>query len=139
MSGTDAFFDTNVVLYLFSADAAKADRAEILLAQGGTVSVQVLNEIVSVARRKLAMTWSEVHDVLIHIRAVCHVVPLTAETHGRAVVIAERYRLSIYDATILASALDARCSVVYTEDLQHGQRLEDAVTVCNPFWSEAKE
>ena len=57
MSAADAFFDTNVVLYLFSADAAKADRAEALLAAGGLISVQVLNEFAAVARHKLGMTW----------------------------------------------------------------------------------
>ncbi len=61
--GVDAFFDTNVVLYLFSGDGAKADRAEALLAGGGLISVQVLNEFAAVARRKLGMTWREVRDV----------------------------------------------------------------------------
>ena len=57
MSAADCFFDTNVLLYLLSKDAAKADRAEALLATGGIVSVQVLNEFASVATRKLAMTF----------------------------------------------------------------------------------
>ncbi len=135
MSGAEAFIDTNVVLYLFSADTAKADRAEELLAEGGMVSVQVLNEFVSVARRKLTMTWLDIGDVLTQIRAVCRVEPLTVETQARGVAIAERYNLSIYDATILASALDAGCSVVYTEDMQHGQVIEDVLTIRNPFAS----
>lgn len=133
MSGAEAFFDTNILLYLFSADSAKADRAETLLAESGVVSVQVLNEFVSVARRKLAMTWPEVGEVLAQVRTVCRVEPLTVETQARGVAIAERYNLSIYDATILASALDAGCTVIYTEDLQAGQVIEDTLTIHNPF------
>ncbi len=55
MKGADVFFVTDVVLYLLSADAARADRAEELIAEGGMVSVQVLNEIANVARRKLQL------------------------------------------------------------------------------------
>ena len=54
MSGSEDFFDTNVLLYLLSADAAKADRAEELLAIGGTISVQVLNEFADVASQQAA-------------------------------------------------------------------------------------
>ena len=75
MNGTEDFFDTTVVLYLLSADTAKADRAEDLLALGGTISVQVLNEFVAVASRKLRMSLMEIREVLTQIRAVCPVEP----------------------------------------------------------------
>jgi predicted nucleic acid-binding protein len=88
MSGGEDFFDTNVVLYLLSADTTKADRAEELLAIGGTISVQVLNEFVAVASRKLRMSWTEIREVLAQIRAVCVVEPVTIETHDRALRIA---------------------------------------------------
>ena len=91
MNGGEDFFDTNVVLYLLSADAAKADRAEELLAIGGTISVQVLNEFVAVASRKLRMPWIEIREVLAQIRAVCAVESMTIETHEKALRIAERY------------------------------------------------
>ena len=65
MSKADSFFDTNVLLYLLSTDGARADRAEALLASGGTISVQVLNEFASVASRKLAMSISEIREILI--------------------------------------------------------------------------
>ena len=71
------FFDTNVVLYLLSADEHKADAAEALLAQGGWVSVQVLNEAASVCRRKLKLPWLEVHELLAAVKACCEVVPLS--------------------------------------------------------------
>ena len=133
MSAVDAFFDTNVVLYLFSADTAKADRAEALLAAGGLISVQVLNEFAAVARRKLGMTWREVRDVTAQLRAVLRVAPLTVETHEHGVRVAQRLGLSIYDGTIVASALLSGCAILYTEDLQDGQFIDAQVRVRNPF------
>jgi len=126
------FFDTNVLLYLLSADQAKARRAEELIAAGGWVSVQVLNEFASVASRKLHMPIAEIRECLEPIRSICGVVPVTADTHERALALAERYGLSIYDALIAAAALLAGCDTLYSEDLQHGQRIE-ALTIRNPF------
>src|SRR5271154_3821904 len=123
MSAGKPFFDTNVLLYLLSADS-KADKAEALLAVGGVVSVQVLNEFVSVAFRKLKMTWPEIREILATIRAICEVFPLTVEIHETGLAIAERYGLSIYDSLILAAAVKAECRIVYSEDMQDGQVLQ---------------
>jgi len=127
------FLDTSVLLYVLSEDIARADRAEQLLAQAPTVSVQVLNEFASVAMRKLAMSHAEVREVLNTVRAVCRVESLTAETHDRAIVIAERYRFSFYDSVIVSSALLSGCSTLYSEDLQHRQLIEQQLRVVNPF------
>ena len=133
MSAGEDFIDTNVVLYLLSADPAKAGRAEELLALGGTISVQVLNEFAAVASRKLRMSLREVREVLGHIRAVCAVEPITIETHERALHIAQRYGLSIYDALIVAAALLAGCKTLHSEDMQDGQVIERRLTIRNPF------
>lgn len=133
MSDSKAFYDTNVLLYLLSADSAKADAAEALLAGGGYLSIQVLNEFAAVATRKLGLTWREVREVLDIVRQVCAVEPLTTATHDRAIGIAERYRLHFYDALIIASALLAGCQQLYSEDLQAGQRFERQLRVVNPF------
>lgn len=133
MNGPEAFYDTNVVLYLLSPDPAKADRAESLLAGGGRISVQVLNEFVAVATRKLAMSWAEIHETLSIVRSVCLVEPLTVDTHDRARLIAERYRFHFYDALIVAAALLSGCAVLYSEDLQSGQSIDARLTVVNPF------
>ena len=135
MSEADVFFDTNIVLYLLSGDVAKADRAEELLAIGGVISVQVLNEFASVALRKLRMSWPEIREVLAQVRAVCPVVGLSLETHDRATQVAERYGLSVYDALIVSAALIAGCTTLYSEDMQDGQVIERQLTICNPFQS----
>jgi predicted nucleic acid-binding protein len=135
MNGSENFFDTNVVLYLLSTDVAKADRAEELISLGGAISVQVLNEFVAVASRKLRMPWSDIRDVLSQIRAVCAVEPLTIETHDGALHIAERYGLSIYDALIVSAALLAGCKTLHSEDMQDGQVIERQLAIRNPFKS----
>jgi predicted nucleic acid-binding protein len=131
------FVDTNVLLYLLSADTAKADRAEALLAQGATIGVQVLNEFVSVARRKLGMPWEEVSDVLGLIRHRCTVRSLTPAVHDLALSIAPRYGFAWYDALIVAAALDGGCRNLYTEDMHDRLEVTSAagskVVIRNPF------
>jgi predicted nucleic acid-binding protein len=133
MNGADAFFDTSVLLYLLSADSGKADRVEQLLSLRGVVSVQVLNEFAVVALRKLRMPLSEVREILDTIRAVCTVVPLTIETHERGLGVIERYGFSLYDSMLVASALMAGATLLYAEDLQHRQLVDDQLRVTNPF------
>ena len=133
MGGTDAFFDTNVLLYLLSEDAAKADRAEASIAGGGRISVQVLNEFAAVASRELGMSLGEIRQVLAVVRAVCDVEPICEATHDRGLAVSERYGFSIYDSMIVASALLAGCHVLFSEDLQDGQSIDDQLTVRDPF------
>jgi predicted nucleic acid-binding protein len=133
MSAADSFFDTSVLLYLLSADSAKADRVEQLLADRGTVSVQVLNEFAAVALRKTKMRIGDVREILDTVRAVCNVEPVTLATHDRGLAVHERYRLSLYDSILVASALIAGVKVLYSEDLQHGQVIDGRLRVFNPF------
>ena len=133
MSESKKFFDTNVLIYLFSTDAAKADRAEAELAAGGVISVQVLNEFASVSSRRLKLSIAETREALVAIRAACRVVPVSEETHDTAMQLAEKYALSIYDAMIVASALIAGCDFLLSEDMQHGQIIEGRLRVRNPF------
>jgi len=132
MGAAEVFFDTNILLYLLSGDATKADRAEALAADGGVTSVQVLNEFASVAMRKLDMRLAEIRKILSTIRAVCAVNPVDIETHELGLDLVERHHLAVYDALIVAAALQAECTVLYTEDLQHGQKF-GGLTIRNPF------
>jgi predicted nucleic acid-binding protein len=128
-----SFFDTNVLLYIASVDPAKADRAEGLIGAGGMISVQVLNEITNVARRKMGMLWAEARAFLSMIRGLLSVRPLTIDIHETGVSLEERYGLSIYGATIAASALHADCDTLWSEDMQDGIVLDDRLSVVNPF------
>jgi predicted nucleic acid-binding protein len=132
MSAAEVFFDTNVILYLLSEEAAKANRAEEIIASGGIISLQVLNEFAAVASRKLAMEFGEIREVLATVRAVCTIKPVDIKTHELGLDLAQRYRFSVYDALIVAAALRAGCKILYTEDLRHNQRIE-GLTIRNSF------
>ncbi len=126
------FIDSNVILYLLSSDHTKADKAEAILEAGGTISVQVLNEVVSVCRRKLKMEWDEIDAVLMAIKACVAVVPLTEATHELAVQICKQYQLPFYDAHICAAALLAGAQHLLSEDMQDGMEI-DGLLIHNPF------
>jgi predicted nucleic acid-binding protein len=133
MRDADSFFDTSVLLYLLSSEDDKADRVEELLAHSGNISVQVLNEFTAVATRKFALSLAEVGEVLDTVRALCTTHSLTEETYDRGIDIAQRYRFSVYDSMIVGSALLTGCKTLFSEDLQHGQIIDDQLTVINPF------
>ena len=126
------FIDSNVILYLLSHNAAKADKAESILQAGGVISVQVLNELVSVCQRKLKMPWDEIDVLLQAVKASVRVVPLTEASHELAVQICKRYQLSFYDAHICSAALVAGSTVLLSEDMQDGMVVDNLV-VKNPF------
>jgi predicted nucleic acid-binding protein len=127
-----AFFDTNILVYTASSDAKKQRAAECL-ASGGLASVQVLNEFVHVARRKLRHDWPQVELALGLFRAsLDDVVPVTLDTHTRAVLLAREHDLSFYDALIVAAALEAGCDTLFSEDMQHGCKF-GGLMIVNPF------
>ena len=128
-----SFFDTNVLVYLLSGDSAKADVVERALAEGGTISVQVLNELANVSRRKLQSSWKDTNTFLDLLRGLLSVVPITIEVHDAGLRLAERYRMPVYDAMIASSALHAGCGTLLSEDFQHGLVLKEGLRITNPF------
>ncbi len=133
MAAANVFIDSNVLLYLLSTDAKKADAAEAVLRAGGVISVQVLNEISNVTLKQLGMPWPDINQFLALLRSLCTVEPLTVETHDRGRAVAERYGLSVYDSIIVASALIAGCTVLCSEDMQDGLLVDKRLRVVNPF------
>jgi predicted nucleic acid-binding protein len=130
----EAFFDTNVLIYAVALNDPRNARAEELLASGGTISVQILNEFVSVARRKILMPWRSVKGALDAFRDLCpSPLPITMEMHEAALKIAEQHGCGIYDAMVVAAALEAGCAILYSEDFQDGQTIDGRLTIRNPF------
>jgi predicted nucleic acid-binding protein len=127
-----SFFDTNVLVYIASGDAAKADRAEAIVAAGGAISVQVLNELANVARRTMRMSWADTHAFLNLLRGLLTVHPFALETHEAGLRLAERYGFAIYNAMIVTSALHAGCDTLWSEDMQHGMTLDEGLRIVNP-------
>ena|SRR5215469_293642 len=130
----EAFFDTNVLVYALSLDDPRSAQAEELLAAGGKISVQILNEFVSVARRKMQMPWLEVREALDAFLILCpSPLPVSVALHQKAVEIAKRHGFGISDALVIAAAIEAGCPTLYSEDFQHGQKIEGKLTIRNPF------
>lgn len=130
MSGR--FFDSNIILYLLD-DGPKRDVAAHLIGEGGTISVQVLNEVLVNCRRKAQMDWEEAGEFLDGIREICEVVSLTPEIHDIGRVLAARYRLAVCDAMIVAASLAHGCGSLLSEDMHHGLVVEDVLVIENPF------
>lgn len=128
-----AFLDSNVLVYAFTTDP-RAMRAQALLQQRPVISVQGLNEFANVARRKLGMDWHELREAIEALRVLCPtVLALDLAAHVEALRLAERYNHSIYDSLVLASALQAGCETVWSEDMQHGMSIEGRLRIANPF------
>ena len=131
------FFDTNILVYAF-LDATKRERALEVLSEGGLISIQVLNEVTNVALKKRKRSWPEIETAVGVIRArFPKVILLTVEIHAAAVVLAREHGLSIYDALIVAAALEAGCDTLFSEDMQH-QRAFGGMRIVNPFLHDAR-
>jgi predicted nucleic acid-binding protein len=127
------FFDTTILIYAVCETDTRAAIAQGLLATGGHIGVQVLNEFAAVARRKFKKSWKEISEALDDIRSLCEPAsPLTVEIHDAALKLASEYGYQIYDALILAAAIDAGCTTLYSEDMHDGQKI-GPITICNPF------
>ena len=127
------FFDTNILIDAFAADDPRSARAEALLADGGIIGVQVLNEFTNVTRRKLGWQWKQVEAALAVIEELLGPArPLTVAVHMQALALARDHKLPFYDALIIAAAIEARCQVLCSEDLQHGRKFS-ALLIENPF------
>ena len=130
------FFDTKILVYAQQANG-KADRARALFAVGGKLSVQVLNEFTAVARRKQRKDWREIAEAISDVLAVVDPpLALTLDLHTSARALAEEHQLSFYDALIVASAIEAGCDILYSEDMQHGRTI-GGLSIVNPFLEDA--
>ena len=127
-------FDSNIVIYAMTdSEPDKTYRAQTIIQEGGIISVQVLNEVAHIALRKLSKSWPEINSALAIIRELCDVVPVTAQTHDEGRYLAERYRLSVFDAMIVAAATLAGCDTLYSEDMQDGLLVNAKLRIGNPF------
>lgn len=128
-----AFADTNILIYAFDT-GPKSTPARTLIDGGLVLSVQSLNEFANVTRRKLGFTWNEVElaiDALI--AAAMRVIDIDMQVHRTGLHVAQRYRIALYDAMIVAAALGAGCDTLYTADLHDGLWIEERLRVVNPF------
>ena len=125
--------DTNVAVYAFSKDARRLVAMDLLNA-GPRISIQLLNEFVSVGLRKRRVEWSEIEeslDIITQLAASTRAV--SYEMHDLGRIVSQRFQLSFYDALIAAAALLDECDILYSEDMQHGLIIDGRLTIMNPF------
>ncbi|MEI6209521.1 MAG: PIN domain-containing protein [Desulfuromonadales bacterium] len=138
MQDRPVFLDSNVFIYAYSSsDPQKSDIARRVIGSGNIiVSSQVINEFVSVTHRKLHHSIESIETAVREFLQYIHVVPLTLETSLLALRLAKEHQFSWYDCLIIAAARENNCSLIISEDLQHGRVIEDALTIINPFRNE---
>ncbi len=95
--------------------------------------MQVLNQTLVNCCRKAALSWEETSVFLARLQSLCPVSGLTLQTHEVGRALAERYSLSTYDAMIVASALTANCTTMWSEDMQDGLLVEGQLQIVNPL------
>ena len=134
MSGK-VFLDTNIVVYLYSGDEPEKRAVALALIERNNpvVSTQVLSELANTLSRKFGLSYDVVAQAVAEVRDACTVSPVMPDTIAQALALAQKYQYSYYDSLILAAALSAGCDTLATEDMQHGQVIEDALTIRNPF------
>lgn len=129
------FLDSNLLIYAHTnVDVPKQQKIQHIITDEHTViSTQVFKEVANVLQRKFGFYWQDIQKVLLEMERNNEVHTNTFATIHRACQLGGRYSFSFYDSLILAAALEANCSALYTEDLQHGQIIEKTLTVKNPF------
>ena len=135
MPDSPVFLDSNIIIYAYSrTEPGKADIARRIIASGNVIiSAQVINEFVSVTHKKLRHSIEVIEKAVQEFLKFTRTVPISAETSLLAIRIAKEHRLAWYDSLIVASALENGCSILVSEDLQHGQVIEKSLTIINPF------
>ena len=138
MSGD--FIDSNVFVYLFDeTDERKRGIADgivesALQAHSASISFQVVQETLNVLTRKLPtpMTAEGAKGFLQQVLVPLWRISPSQMLYDRALDLQARYRYGFYDLLIIAAALDAGCTRLYSEDLQDGQQIE-GLTIKDPF------
>ena len=129
------FIDTNVLVYFISNDATKKTTArEVILANPETVvSSQVISEFISTCLQKKFLSLDEVTEASTGFMRALQLAPINANTIHNALKLVKKYKYSYWDSLIISSALENDCTVLYTEDMQHGQVISNRLKIINPF------
>ncbi|MGB3619492.1 MAG: PIN domain-containing protein [Catalinimonas sp.] len=135
MVGGSSFVDTNVWVYAYSADdLTKQRRAQAVCnAPNAMISTQVIHELINTFRRKFHLDWTDLDRLYVEVSRNFPVHVNDTTTVRAALKLAERWGFSWFDALIVAAALEANADTLYSEDLQHGQVINEALTIRNPF------
>ncbi len=127
------FADTNIIVYAVGKDSEHRAIARNIIADGVTVSTQVINETISVLTRKQGASLTVGHEIAESLLDLCDIVPVDAQTIRKAIDLVKHHQLSHWDSLIVAAALLANCEILYTQDMQHGQIIDERLKIVNPL------
>jgi predicted nucleic acid-binding protein len=130
---SNCFVDSNVILYVLDLNERKSSKAREILSFTPILNSQVLVEVINVARRKFGYTKENCLNFWIDLHKFCEIVPISKTTTQLTSELVQKYNFQIFDALIVASALEAGCKTLYSEDLQNGQMIENQLAILNPF------
>jgi predicted nucleic acid-binding protein len=125
--------DTNVLIYLEGDDASKRKIAEVLLSFDPVIPSQVITEFINVIRRLRKIPKSQLIAEAAQLFRHCPITPLRLSTLDLAKVLIDKYDFQLFDGIVIASALEANCEIIYSEDMQHNQVIENKLKIINPF------
>ncbi|WAC13732.1 PIN domain-containing protein [Dyadobacter pollutisoli] len=128
-----SFLDSNVILYLFDLDERKQTIAQNLVSQNPIINPQVLVEVGNICKRKFGFTKKQVSQLWEDLMIDCVCDPVSGSTIENARKLIARYDFQLFDSIIVAGALEANCSILYSEDMQHGLLVENKLEIVNPF------
>jgi predicted nucleic acid-binding protein len=133
MSDSIIFLDSNVLLYAFGNDAQRKNAAKDLLRMKPIISTQVMNEVISILYRKFGFSDDEIKNIYDFMMSNMTIRVIDPASINRAIRLKEKHKYSYWDSLIIASALANECSILYSEDLQDGQNIENKLFIINPF------
>ena len=129
------FLDTNILIYSYSITELEKKEIVLSILESGSliISVQVINEFIWVMNRKFNIALDILHKIVNKLWEQFYVIGIERSTVNTALKFAVQYRYSYWDSLIVATALESGCNILYTEDMQHGQVIENTLTIKNPF------
>ncbi len=134
------FIDTNIIIYAFSEDELEKQSTALKLLNslnnGVLISKQVINELSNIFLKKFHLSSTQVENAILELDSMVTIVDFELSTQIKALHIKEKYNLQFYDSLIIATALENRCRVLYSEDMQHEILIENKLKIINPFKQE---
>ncbi len=131
------FLDTNILIYCYSIDEKEKQYKALSLLEkhsdDSLISTQVINELSNILFKKFKLTSTEIENTILEIDNYIGIVNFTITTQIKALKIKEKYKLQFYDSLIIATAIENKCSILYSEDMQDGLIIDSALTIINPF------
>ena len=131
------FLDTNILIYAFSEDEPQKQEVALSFIEntyGDTlISSQVINELCNIFLKKFKLSTCEVEEAVLELDSILDVVSFDISTQIKALKLKEKYQFQYFDALIVATALENKCKILYSEDMQHELLVENRLQIINPF------